>query len=154
MRKTYEETVVRAFPDLFTGLARKWFRGIEKQELSWSRLKLLLKAQFEDLEFDFTTEAALRARKQGASEKISNFVIEVRDLNSKLEVPLSEETLFNIIKFTLRAEYAYCLIFSTASSINEVVKLGRMLEKYAPHLIKNEAPAAQATCRPHLKSRR
>ena len=130
-REVPEDTLLRAFSDLLTGTAKKWFRGIKKQKLSWTRLKVLLKQQFDDPEFDFVTEVTLRARKQGASEKIANFVIEVRDLNSKLERPIPEETLFNIIKANLHTEYAHCLIFNTPNSIEELVGIGKKLEQHA-----------------------
>lgn len=138
-----EEYVVRRFHEVLSGHALKFYRSIRNDTLTLSNIKEIFIRTFGPVDFDDTTERELRNMKQKANQPIREFLIEVRALNSKLALPLSDRALLPIIKFNLHPRYALCLSTNRISDLDTLLEIATNFEAY-------DHPTQKAFSREHL----
>lgn len=122
--------MVRRFHELLSGSALKFFRAIRYPELSYAELKAAFFKTFDVTDYDFKVESQLRALSQKANQSVVDFVIQARDLNAKLRTPVTEESLFNIVKYGLNPRYHPCLATNIVRDINGLLEVARNFEAF------------------------
>lgn len=122
--------VVRRFHELLSGSALKFFRAIRYPGLSYAELKTDFFKTFDVTDYDFKVESQLRALSQKANQSVVDFVIQARDLNAKLRSPLSEESLFNVVKYGMNPKYHPCLATNIVRDIDGLLEIARNFEAF------------------------
>lgn len=122
--------VVRRFHELLSGTALKYFRSIRSPALTFDDIKFNFFQTFGTFDFDFITERELRNRKQSATQNISDYLIEIRDLNNKLSFPIPEEKLVDIVKYNLHTRYSPCLSTNRITDLDCLLEICRNFENF------------------------
>lgn len=125
-----EDYVVRRFHETLSGHALKYYRSIRNEKLSLSDIKSLFLSTFGLIDFDDTTEREIRNLKQKPNQPIREFLIEVRDLNSKLSRPIPDQALLPIIKYNIHPRYSLCLATNRISNLETLVEIATNFEAY------------------------
>lgn len=146
-RGACSEYIVRRFHELLSGSALKYFRSIRTPGISYTQLKAAFFRTFDVVDYDFKVERELRGLKQGATQSVRDFVIDARDLNSKLSSPLDEETLFNIVRYGMHPRYYPCLSTSLVMDIESLLRVVKNFESFQlrPEMKITVAPVAVET---------
>lgn len=122
--------LVRAFTCLLSGHALKWFRTIRSQINSWYELKVALLRRFDNTDFDYQLESELRTRKQKPKETLSDFIIDLMDMNSQLVSPLAETTLINIFRHNMLTHRLVHFIGRPMISMDAEIRLSKEIDAY------------------------
>lgn len=125
--------VVLRFHELLGGSALKYFRAIRSPSLSYNDLKAAFLRTFGTADYDFKVERQLRALKQTCDQSVVDFVIQIRDLNSKLHRPIDEDSLLTIVKYGLHARYHPCLASNIIKDMDSLLQLSKNFETYQEH---------------------
>lgn len=142
-RKVELSSVVTSFSDLLEGRALSWFRTIFDDSLSWSTLKKLLISRFDVCTNQTEALKALFAMKQKFNQPIVEYVEDVQLANLRLDVPLSEEQLVDLVCDSLQPKYALAIAYFSEKSLSTLVSVCSKFEKLsvdkpAPHF--NSSP--------------
>lgn len=124
-----DDVLFRAAPELFTGLAIKWFKGNQDDFKTWFEVKTRLIAKFGSKIDKFDLETQIRNRKQYERETISEYIINMVYLARKVP-SLTNDTLLNIIKRNMLNKYNMALILERANSISELEEVCTRIERY------------------------
>lgn len=122
--------VVRRFHELLTGSALKYFRTIRSPALTYYDLKTAFLKTFDVSDYDFKVESQLRALAQRPNQSVVDFVIQARDLNSKLRTPVPEEVLFNIVKYGMHPRFHPCLATNIVNDIDGLLEIAKNFEAF------------------------
>lgn len=134
--------IVRRFHELLIDTALKYFRSIKHPELCYASLKAAFLKTFDVVDFDFKVERELRGLKQRGNQSVRDFIIEARDLNSKLVSPIGEDSLFLIIKYGLHPRYFPCLATNLINDLDSLLQIAGNFETFQsqPSSSKHVAP--------------
>lgn len=126
---TYEQCLL-ALPLLLNGSALSWYRSRKQEFTSWSIFKILFLEQYTPHNHDLILEQKLRNRKQRAGESLSEFITEVVCMSSKLNKPLPESTLLELVKLNIHSDFATYLVGRTFLTLADLIRVGRDIETY------------------------
>lgn len=114
---------------LFRDKALKWYWRYHRKtdRLDWESLCRELSNQFRDSRTDYDIMEQLRSRKQRPHEKFDTFYDAVLNLTDRLQSPIYESDLIEILKRNLRPEVRKELLYFPIGSI---LKLREYVEKY------------------------
>lgn len=144
----HEDYVVRRFHEVLSGHALKFYRSIRDDALTLPQIKTIFIRTFGPVDFDDATERELRNMKQKGNQPIREFLIEIRALNSKLALPLSDRSLLPIIKFNLHPRYALCLSTNRITDLDTLLEIAANFEAYdhpTQKALSRDIPAICAT---------
>lgn len=115
---------------LLTGRAREWYWRYHRQveTLSWKEFCEALKYQFKDFKSSFDIYEELRNRKMKPQESFEMFYDSVCKILDRLEKPIQESELVEILSHNLRPEIRHELLYVPVYSIAHLRKLVQMRE--------------------------
>lgn len=122
-------SVVTSFSDLLEGRALAWYRTIFDDSLTWSTLKKILIARFDVCTNQTEALKALFAMKQKFSQAIVEYVEDVQLANLRLDVPLSEEQLVDLVCDSLQPKYALAIAYFSEKSLSALVSVCTKFDK-------------------------
>lgn len=128
-RKVELSSVVTSFPDLLEGRALSWFRTIFNDSLSWSILKNLLISRFDVCTNQTEALKTLFAMKQKSNQAIVEYVEDVQLANLRLDVPLSEEQLVDLVCDSLQPKYAVAIAYFSEKNLSALVRVCSKFDK-------------------------
>lgn len=129
-RRISDETLILRFHELLSGIPLLFYRSVRENLHSYQELKKCFFNKFDVIDFDYKTEKFLRETKQRPDQSVTEYVIQVRNLNSKLSMPVSELQLLNIIKYNLSDQYCPCLAVSQITTIDNLLDVCRNYESF------------------------
>lgn len=115
---------------LLSGKARAWYWRYHKQVdiIDWDKFCMDLKYQYKDFKSNYDLKEEIRNRKMKPHETFESFYESVASLLDKLETPISETELIEILTRNLRPEIRHELLFVPIFSIAHLRKLVQMRE--------------------------
>ncbi|XP_063373154.1 uncharacterized protein LOC134661135 [Cydia amplana] len=129
-RRIDEAYLVRAFPCLLSDSALKWFRTVRHRVTTWYELKLALLRRFDKNDFDYQLEYQLRTRKQRPKESLSDFIIDLMDMNGQLTFPLTETVLLGIFRHNMLPSLMVHFVGKTTYDMDVIVRLSKEIDAY------------------------
>ncbi|KAI8116247.1 hypothetical protein CVS40_11646 [Lucilia cuprina] len=116
---------------LLTGKAKDWYWKYHKsvQRIEWDSFCTALKKQYKNYQTTYDIREELHSRKQKPNESFEAFYDAITDISDKLEIPLEDEDLIEIITRNLRPEIRHELLYVQIRSISHLKKLCLMREK-------------------------
>jgi hypothetical protein len=127
--------------EIFTDDALHWFRCIKDRVETWDDLVKLLRQDFSQADYDYRLLAEIRMRTQGEQENISIYISIMHGMFSRLNKPLSEEDMLEIILHNIRPTYASVLASSpNIISINSLRDLCRSYENIQARMTQFREP--------------
>lgn len=124
-----EEELFRSAVELFTAEALFWYRSIRGEVSNWSQLRKLLLSEYLPHDFDYRLLAEIRARTQGATETISNYLSIMDNYFSRLQKPLDEADKLDIVRHNIRPFYTAQLALTDVSTWGGLKACCRLLEQ-------------------------
>lgn len=115
---------------LLTGKARDWFWRYHKQvdSVQWSEFCSALRYQYKDFRSSFDIREEIRNRKMKSGESFESFYESVCSILDRLETPMAESELVEILVRNLRADIRHELLYVPIYSIAHLRKLVQMRE--------------------------
>lgn len=115
---------------LFEGKANDWFWRFHKTvtKVTWPQLCDALRRQYKDSRTDVDYREMIRDRRQKPHESFDSFYESVIDLVDRLEQPLNEKTLVEILRRNLLPEIQHEILNMTISSIGQLREICRRRE--------------------------
>lgn len=115
---------------LLSGKSLAWYWRYHKQVdiIDWDKFCVDLKYQYKDFKSSYDLKEEIRNRKMKPNETFENFYESVASLLDKLETPISETELIEILTRNLRPEIRHELLFVPIFSIAHLRKLVQMRE--------------------------
>lgn len=98
---------------LFEGKARQWFWRYHRQKegmFDWLDLCEALKKQFRDISTDIEIKDDMRRRKQRNGENFEEYLEGIMKIGDRLQAPLTDQELVDIIIRNLRTDLRYELL--------------------------------------------
>lgn len=129
-RVVTHQCVVRRFHELLSGSALKYFRSIRIPGLEYAHLKAAFYRTFDVTDYDFKIERELRSLKQGSTQTVRDFVINARDLNSRLRTPIDESSLFTIVKYGMHPRFYPCLATNLIVDMDALLQVASNFETF------------------------
>ncbi|XP_051860062.1 uncharacterized protein LOC127565466 [Drosophila albomicans] len=122
------EMLARYASNLFEGSASEWFWRYHRSvtRVRWIDLSIALRAQFSDGRTDLEIRTAISHRKQKPNETFDNFYEAIVNLADRLEQPMSEQSLLEVLRANLLIEVQHELLYVP---INNVVQLRQFVRK-------------------------
>lgn len=122
--------IIKRFHEFLNGTALKFFRSQRDTVSNWQHLKDIFYSQFDVIDFDTKMHQHIYSLKQTQNQTVSDFVIEIKDLNSKLKDPIPDSKLVSIIKYNLLPSYTPCLSVSYIPNLETLVAMTRNFESF------------------------
>lgn len=91
--------------EIFSGNALHWYRSIRDSTESWTDLVLLLKQDFDPVDYDYRLMAEIHNRTQGETENITIYFAIMSGMFSRLSEKLSEDKKLQILLHNIRPCY-------------------------------------------------
>lgn len=115
---------------LFEGKANDWFWRFHKtvDNVRWSDLCRALRQQYKDSRTDVDYREMIRDRKQKPHETFDSFYESVIDLVDRLDQPINDKTLVEILRRNLLPEIQHEILNMTINSIGELREICRRRE--------------------------
>lgn len=128
------EVLCRHIHLLFSGKAMDWFWRFHRTSSSfdWETLCVQLKNQFRDRRTDFDLKEQIRGRKQRMGEKFDDYYDTILQIADRLENPITQFELIEILKRNLRPEIRKGLLhfkIESISQLREFVRKHEILEE-------------------------
>ncbi|KAI8126652.1 E3 ubiquitin-protein ligase RNF126-A [Lucilia cuprina] len=119
---------------LFSGKAMDWFWRFHRtaQRFDWDTLCTELRNQFRDRRTDFDLKEQIRRRKQRIGEKFDLFYDSILQITDRLQTPISDFELIEILKRNLNPEVRKELLhfdIVSISQLREFVRKHEILEE-------------------------
>lgn len=92
--------------EIFTGNALHWYRNVREYIKSWDELVILLKQDFDQVDYDYRLMSEISQRTQGETENITIYFSIMSGMFSRLSEKLSEEKKLQILLHNIRPCYA------------------------------------------------
>lgn len=140
-------SVVTSFSDLLEGRALAWYRTIFDDSLTWPILKKLLIARFDVCSNQTEALKALFAMKQKFNQAIVEYVEDIQLANLRLDVPLSEEQLVDLVCDSLQPKYALAIAYFSEKSLSALVSVCTKFDKLS---VDKPVPHFNASPRPNF----
>lgn len=134
-RELSSEYIVRRFHELLSDSALKYFRSIRSSSICYNDLKSAFYRTFDTVDYEYKIERQLRELKQTETQSARDFVIDIRDLNSKLRSPISESDLLTIIKYNLHPRFYPCLATNVITDIDTLLQVVSNFETFQANII-------------------
>lgn len=117
-------------PLLLSGKAQDWFWRYHKQvdHIEWEPFCLAIKYQYKEFRSSFDIKEEIRARKMKSNENFETFYEAVSSLLDRLDSPMPEQELIEILTRNLRPEIRHELLYVPIFSIAHLRKLVQMRE--------------------------
>ncbi|KNC33715.1 hypothetical protein FF38_03145 [Lucilia cuprina] len=115
---------------LLAGKARDWYWRYHKQVdfVDWKEFCIALKYQYKEFKSSFDIQEEIRNRKMKPNETFESFYENISVLLDKLETPIPESELIEILTRNLRPEIRHELLYVPIYSIAHLRKLVQMRE--------------------------
>lgn len=123
-----KEQLFRAAVELLEDKALIWFRANRKKIGSWDKLVEELRLEFLPLDYDDRLWEEIRARSQGKDETIGVFVAVMEGMFGRLRQRSEMEVKLRMLKRNMAPFYQQQLMFQPIETIEELVRLGRLVE--------------------------
>lgn len=136
------DTLCRHIDLLFSGKANDWYWRFHRttNQIDWDSLCREMRNQFRDRRTDFDLKEHIRSRKQKVGERFDVFYDTVLQISDRLQFPLEEQELVEILKRNIRPEVRQEQLHFPIRSISELreyVRKHEILEeelyKYRPN---------------------
>lgn len=127
-RNVSVDDVYRQAIDLFEGRALIWFRANRKYLRDWFSLETRLREEFQPPDYNDKLFAEIKGRTQGSNESVGIYCSIMENLFNRLTIKIPESTRLKIIINNLSPFYQTSLALHEIGTIEELIKLGRMLE--------------------------
>lgn len=127
-RNVSKNQIFRSALDLFSGKALVWYRAIKDSVHNWEELEVEIKAEFLPPGYDDKLMDEIKRRTQGNTETIGVYVATMKGLFRRLTEQLPEEKQLKILRERISPFYQSSLGLQSVPTINELVRLGRLLE--------------------------
>ncbi|XP_026737713.1 uncharacterized protein LOC113500956 [Trichoplusia ni] len=129
-KEVSDTKMMNAATEIFTGDALHWFRSVKSHVNSWDELLVLLKDDFDIVDYDYRMLSEIRNRSQGNAENITIYLAIMEGMFSRLSKPMSEVDKLDIILHNIRPCYANILATSPdITSVNHLRTLCRNFER-------------------------
>lgn len=126
---------------LLSGKARDWYWRYHKQVpvIVWSEFCDAIRCQYKDSKSSYDIKEEIRNRKQKPNETFDSFFECVSNIIDRLQSPMSETELIEILQRNLRPDVRQDLLYMTVGSIAELRKLVQRRENFLndEHVRKN-----------------
>lgn len=130
-RNVDETTLVRGFTELLEGTALKFYRSIRSKICSWHDICHEFRSNFQSVDYNYSTEKEIREMKQKTGQSVFDFIVDLRDLNNKLQQPIPNTALLEIIKHNLLPQYAQLLAINSIYSFDQLIQISKNFEAYS-----------------------
>lgn len=111
-RKLHSDKILSFASEIFTDNALHWCRSIRDSVKSWDELIVLLKQDFDKVDYDYLLLNEIRLRTQGANENITIYFSIMQCMFARLSKSLSELDKLEILLHNIRPCYANVLAAS------------------------------------------
>lgn len=120
----------RNLPLLLTGKAQDWYWRYHKQvpQIEWEPFCAALKYQYKEFRSAFDIKEEIRSRKMRTNETFESFYESISSLLDRLDTPMPEQELIEILTRNLRPEIRHELLYVSIFSIAHLRKLVQMRE--------------------------
>lgn len=124
------EILCRSASALFEGKASDWYWRFHRtvREVHWTDLCKALREQYRDSRTDIDYRELIRDRKQKPNEPFDNFYESVIDLVDRLDRPLDDKTLVEILRRNLQPDIQHEILNMTISSVSQLREICRRRE--------------------------
>lgn len=141
-RKTPEHILVSCFPDLLKGNASVWFRLANDEFKDWAQLKKALYVQFESVHVISELMNTIQLTKQGSDELVSDYILKIRAMASRLSNRMTIEEALIIIQQGLLPRYQNFVMTSNVQNYSQLIDSCRKVDliigpKVTPNTSKN-----------------
>lgn len=115
---------------LLTGKARDWYWSYHKKvdSIQWKEFCESLRYQYKDFRSSFDIREDVRNRKMKPGEKFQDFFDSVSSMLDRLETPIPESELVEILTRNLRPDIRHELLFVPILSVAHLRKMVQMRE--------------------------
>lgn len=115
---------------LVSGKAREWYWRYHKQveNIQWNEFCAAIKYQYKDFKSHFDLREELRNRKMKTGESFDSFFDAISSILDRLDRPLPENELIEILTKNLRPDIRHELLYVPIYSIAHLRKLVQMRE--------------------------
>jgi hypothetical protein len=121
--------VLTSLPVLLEGTPLLWYRLHRNSWRSWEDFVLAFREEFEDPDYQEKLAEEIRQRTQGPREPVSEFVIKLQSLMSRLQtVPSPEEQLAVVYK-NMHPRYIAYVKQGEVKDVRTLVRLGKDYER-------------------------
>lgn len=122
--------ICKYLPMLLTGKAKDWYWRYHKQvdRIEWNDFCAALKYQYKDFKSNFDVREEVRNRKMKAGETFEVFYESICSMLDRLDTPIPETELVEILTKNLRPEIRHELLYVPIYSIAHLRKLVQMRE--------------------------
>lgn len=132
-KKSYaipDATLFTCLPEFLEGIPLNWYRLNHTLWTKWDDFEKDFRRTFFPRDYQEKLKREIETRTQGEYECISDFVICLRTLMSKLDTPLAESHQISRIYDNLRPPYQMYFRRSEVNSILHIIALGQEYESY------------------------
>lgn len=123
--------ICKNLPVLLTGKAREWYWRYHKQvdSIEWGSFCAALKCQYKDMRSNYDIKEEVRNRKMKPGETFESFYESVCSIIDRLEQPMAEEELVEILVRNLRPDIRHELLYVPVFTIAHLRNLVQKREK-------------------------
>lgn len=120
----------RNLPLLLTGKAQDWYWRYHRQvpQVEWDSFCSALKYQYKVFKSSFDIKEEIRSRKMKLNETFESFYDSIASMLDRLDKPMEEEELIEILTRNLRPDIRHELLYVPIFSIAHLRKLVQMRE--------------------------
>ncbi|KAI8116182.1 hypothetical protein CVS40_11707 [Lucilia cuprina] len=140
--------ICKHLPMLLTGKARDWYWRYHKQvdRIDWTEFCAALRYQYKNFKSNFDVREEVRNRKMRPGETFEVFYDNICSMLDRLETPMPESELVEILTRNLRPDIRHELLYVPIYSIAHLRKLVQMRENLlADDYFKRHTPSKPAT---------
>lgn len=129
---------------LFEDKANKWFWRFHRNfpNFRWSELCRELRLQYGDSRTDVDFREMIRDRKQKANENFDDFYNSVIDIVDRLDQPLPDRTLVEILRRNLQPEIQHEILNLTITSVSQLREICRRREFFLQDMRRKHGTSA------------
>lgn len=127
-RNVNKQQLLQSAPDLFTDVAKVWYRSNYQNFSTWEQLVAELKAEFQSPDYDDELFEQIKKRTQGPNESVGIFFSIMNTLFENLTNSIAEATKVMIIKRNIIPIYQNQLALHHPKTVNELKLLCKDLE--------------------------
>ncbi|KAI8116854.1 hypothetical protein CVS40_11144 [Lucilia cuprina] len=126
-----DEHLLSNFHVLLEGKAEQWYWLFMKQNhnVTYSVIRYALTKEFGYLESEHDILLKISLRKQLHKESYDDFHTAIVSMNSRLQSPLPDSTVIDIIKRNLQANFRFLLFSSESKTLNDFRDIAQKAEK-------------------------
>lgn len=114
---------------LLEGPAASWYRGNYREFKNWDELVSGMRREFLPRNYNFLLREEISNRVQQKSEKLSNFITDLKLLFQKVHPPLEEDYKLYIVKKNMLPEYAFKICTAYTPTLNHLVDVCKDLDE-------------------------